>query len=240
MELEVLRDAAALAHRGAQIVADAAREAVAQRGQFTLALSGGSTPEAMLRALAGEDVPWDGVHLFQVDERVAPDGHADRNLTGLADSLLSRVPLPPGNAHPMPVQANDLEAAARAYAEELAAVCGAPPVLDLVHLGLGDDGHTASWPPGDPIAEVSDRDVAVSPIYRGRRRMTLTVPAVNRARRVLWLVSGTGKAEMLARLVVGDRSLPAGLVRPDDAVVLADQAAASALADVEAPQQMPR
>jgi 6-phosphogluconolactonase len=230
MRLEVLPDEATLAGRGAQVVAGAARDAVAARGRFALAVSGGSTPGAMLRALAGEDLPWEAVHVFQVDERVAPAGHPDRNLITLREELADRVALPETNLHAMPVEADDLEAAARVYADELAGVCGNPPMLDLVHLGLGDDGHTASWPPGDPIAAIVDAEVAICTVYRGRRRMTLTVPAVNRARAVLWLVSGSSKADMLARVLAGDPALPASLVRQDQALVLADRAAAQRVA----------
>jgi len=176
----------------------------------------------MLRALTLEDVPWDRVDLFQVDERVAPDGAADRNLTALRESLPA-----PARVHPMPVERGDLEAAAKRYAETLASVAGSPPVLDLVHLGLGDDGHTASLVPGDPVLDVRDREVAISGPYQGRRRMTLTYPALDRARQVLWLVTGEGKAAMLARLHAGDAAIPAGRVRAARATVFADHAAAA-------------
>ncbi len=195
---------------------------VADRGRFALAVSGGSTPMRMLRALTLEDVPWDRVDLLQVDERVAPDGAADRNLTALRESLPA-----PARVHPMPVERGDLEAAAKRYAETLASVAGSPPVLDLVHLGLGDDGHTASLVPGDPVLDVRDREVAISGPYQGRRRMTLTYPALDRARQVLWLVTGEGKAAMLARLHAGDAAIPAGRVRAARATVFADHAAAA-------------
>ena len=176
----------------------------------------------MLRALAREDVPWDRVHLLQVDERVAPYGDADRNLTVLRESLTV-----PARVHPMPVERDDLDAAARRYAETLAAVAGSPPVLDLVHLGLGGDGHTASLVPGDPVLDVGDRDVAITGPYQGRRRMTLTYPALDRARQVVWLVTGEDKAAMLARLHDGDAAIPAGRVRAAQAAVFADHAAAA-------------
>jgi len=143
MELKVLADADAAAREAAAIVAAAARAAVAARGRFLVAVSGGRTPWLMLRALAGENVPWAAVHVVQVDERVAPAGHPDRNLTHLRESLLPRAALPPEQIHAMPVEAADLQAAAVRYAQLLQELAGEPPVLDLVHLGLGPDGHTA-------------------------------------------------------------------------------------------------
>ncbi len=225
MRLEVLPDPEAVARRAARVVA-AARDAVGARGRFLLATSGGATPWRMLRLLAEEDLPWAGVHLFQVDERVAPAGHLDRNLTHLAASLLDHAPLPAAQVHAMPVEEADLASAAARYAAELHAVGGTPAVLDLVHLGLGADGHTASLVPGDPALEVAGADVAVTGAYRGRRRMTLTYPALDRARLVLWVVTGAEKDEALARLRRGDRAIPAGRVQSDRAVVLADVAAA--------------
>jgi 6-phosphogluconolactonase len=225
MKLEVFDDVASVARAGASTIAAEARAAVASRGLFTLAVSGGHTPWIMLGALAGEDVPWSGVNLFQIDERVAPDGHADRNLTHLRESLLQHVPLRPDQIHAMPVESSDLEAAAAQYAAVLRDVSGSPPVLDLVHLGLGPDGHTASLVPGDPVLDVENADVAVTGVYQGRRRMTLTYPALNRARRVLWIVTGIEKVDMLRRLRAGDRSIPAGRVRSDEALLLADRAA---------------
>ena len=228
MKLEVLADAEAAAQRSAELVAADARAAALARGRFALAVSGGHTPWQMLRALAGDEVPWSRVHLFQTDERVAPAGHADRNLTHIGESLLGRVALPAGHLHAMPVEEADLEAAAARYARELAAVAGTPPVLDLVHLGLGPDGHTASLVPGDPALDVADADVAATGAYQGRRRVTLTFPMLDRSRRVLWLVTGGEKAAMLARLRAGDVSIPAGRVRRDHAIVVADRAAAGA------------
>jgi 6-phosphogluconolactonase len=227
MKLEVLADAEAAAQRAAELVAADARAVALARGRFAFAVSGGRTPWQMLRALAGDEVPWSRVHLFQVDERVVPPGHADRNLTHVGESLRSAT-LPARNLHAMPVEEPDLEAAAARYASELAAIAGTPPVLDLVHLGLGPDGHTASLVPGDPVLDVADADVAATGAYQGRRRMTLTFPMLDRSRRVLWLVTGGDKAAMLARLRAGDASIPAGRVRRDRAIVLADRAAAGA------------
>ncbi len=227
MKVEILAGAQAAAERAAEVIAADAREAVAARGRFVMAVSGGHTPWVMLRALAGRDVPWKGVHVVQVDERVAPAGDPDRNLTHLRESLLSHAPLPPDQIHAMPVESPDLEAAAAAYARTLESVSGAPPVLDLAHLGLGPDGHTASLVPGDPVLSVTDRDVAVTGVYMGRRRMTLTYPVLDRARRVLWLVTGAEKAPVFPRLTRGDPSIPAGRVRREAALVLADRAAAA-------------
>jgi 6-phosphogluconolactonase len=191
-----------------------------------MALSGGRTPWIMLRRLATEDVPWADVHVVQVDERVAPPGDPDRNLTHVRESLIQHAPLRPEQVHAMPVEMPDLAAAALQYASTLHAISGSPPLLDVVHLGLGGDGHTASLVPGDPVVDVTDRDVAVTGVYQGRRRMTLTYAALNRARRVLWVVTGSAKAVMLRRLREGDVSIPAGRIRRDLALVLADRAAA--------------
>ena len=229
MKIDVLPDADAVAKEAARLVAGEARAAVAERGRFTFAVSGGSTPRRMLRFLSGEDLPWNAIHVFQVDERVAPDGDADRNLTHLREALLSRVDLPAANLHAMPVDREDLVGAAAAYARDLAATTGGEGALDLVHLGLGTDGHTASLVPGDPALAVKDADVAVTGAYAGRRRMTLTYPALDRARRILWVVTGAGKAPVLPRLAAGDPTIPAGRVRADRAVILADAAAAAGL-----------
>ena len=226
MEMEIRADAEAVARRAASIIAADAHKAVAARGHFILAVNGGHTPWIMLRALADEDVPWDGLHLVQVDERVAPDGDPDRNWTHLRDSLLDRVPLRPQQVHPMPVPSPDREPAVAQYAQVLEEIAGQSPLLDLVHLGLGPDGHTASLVPGDPVLDIADADVALTGVYQGRRRMTLTYPILNRSRRILWVVTGGEKAVMLARLRAGDPSIPAGRVRPDRALVIADRAAA--------------
>jgi 6-phosphogluconolactonase len=229
MKIEVLDDADAVAEEAAAIIAVDARMAVAARGRFTMAVSGGRTPWMMLRALADLELPWAAVHVLQVDERVAAEGDAERNLTHLREALLERAPLRPEQIHAMPVESNDLDGAAARYAATLREVAGSPPELDLVHLGLGVDGHTGSLVPGDPVLEVGEADVALAGPYQGRRRMTLTYPTLNRARRVLWLVTGDEKAAMLVRLRDDDRSIPAGRVRRDRALVLADRAAAARL-----------
>jgi 6-phosphogluconolactonase len=223
--VEVLENADAVAARAAEAIAALAREAIEARGKFLLAVSGGHTPWVMLRALATAQIPWPAVRVFQVDERVAPAGHDDRNLTHLKESLLEKAPLRPEQILAMPVEAGDLDQAADEYAQTLQRECGSPAVLDLVHLGLGPDGHTASLVPGDPVLDVRDKDVAVTGPYQGRRRMTLTFPAINRARQVLWVVTGAEKMQMLHRLLYCDSDIPAGRVGWEKSLVLADAAA---------------
>ena len=229
MKIQVLDNPDAVAQEAARVIAAEARASVAARGRFVMAVSGGHTPWQMLRALAGQDVPWKGIHVVQVDERVAPAGDPDRNLTHLRESLLSHAPLPPDQIHAMAVEDEDLDSAAARYVQTLQPIAGSPPVLDLAHLGLGPDGHTASLVPGDPVLHIQDKDVALTGVYMGRRRMTLTYPMLNRARRILWLVTGPEKADMVLRLRDGDPSIPAGRVRADNALVLADRAAAGKL-----------
>jgi len=230
IEIDVKDTAESVAQRAAAIIAEEARLAVTARGRFVMAVSGGHTPWLMLRDLATAEVPWQAVHVVQVDERVAPPEDPDRNLTHLRESLLDHAPLPPAQIYPMPVESEDLEAAADAYAATLGQVAGMPPVLDLVHLGLGPDGHTASLVPGDAVLKVERADVTVTGVYQGRRRMTITYPIINRSRRILWVVTGKEKATALRQLLDGDPSIPAGRIRPDNALVIADRAAAANLA----------
>ena len=229
MKIEVFADDESTARAAAGMIAAEARAAVAERGRFVMAVSGGHTPWIMMRALAGEEVPWESVHLVQVDERVAPAGDADRNLAHLRESLLDRTPIRAEQIHAMPVESPDLEMAAKQYASTLSEIAGSPPRLDLIHLGLGPDGHTASLVPGEPVLNVTDADVALTGTYQGRRRMTLTYPVINRAHRILWLVTGREKVDMLGRLCRGDPSIPAGRVLPNRAVIFADRAAAGDL-----------
>ncbi|HSI79290.1 MAG TPA: 6-phosphogluconolactonase, partial [Solirubrobacterales bacterium] len=181
--------------------------------------SGGHSPWPMFARLAGDpEMPWEATDVFQVDERVAPDGDPDRNWTQAEATLpLDRL----GSAQPMPVTDPDLDRAAAAYAELL------PERIDLVHLGLGPDGHTASLVPGNPVLSVDDRRVALTTgSYQGRRRMTLTYPALAAAGRIVWLVLGATAAGALARLRAGDDSIPAGRVERSRAVVITDREAA--------------
>jgi 6-phosphogluconolactonase len=218
LKVEVFPSANEASQRAADLVAAAGREAVAERGSFAVGLSGGQTPWRMIGVLGDDtEMPWGETEIFQVDERVAPPGSDDRNLTHLIQMLSIGHQ---SAVRPMPVTSHDLDAAARQYEEQL------PERLDLVHLGLGPDGHTASLVPGDPVLEVDDRRVAITGgEYQGHRRMTLTYPELARARKILWLVLGEKAREALARLREGDRSIPAGRVENDEMVLVADEAA---------------
>ena len=230
LRTEVHADPEAVARRAAAWIAGTTRQAIGQRDRCVLALSGGTTPLPMLRVLATTPIDWRKVEVIQVDERVAPGASPDRNLAQLQAALLAHIPLPESQIHPMPVEETDLGWAAQDYGRLLVSLAGAPPRVDLVVLGLGADGHTASLVPGDAALDIRDADVAVTGLYQGRRRMTLTFPAINRARHILWLVTGADKAEILARLVQGDPALPASRVRRASALLLADRAAAARLA----------
>ena len=229
LRIEAHVDAAAVARRAAAWIAEVARQAIRDRGRFVVALSGGHSPGETLRLLATEVVDWRNVHIVQVDERVAPGGSPDRNLTQLRDALLARVPIPAGQVYPMPVDAPNLAAAAEGYGRLLVGLAGSPPVLDLVHLGLGVDGHTASLVPGDAALDVTGAEVAVTARYNGWRRMTLTFPLINRARHILWLAAGAEKSAVVARLVRADPSIPASRINRASALLLVDQAAAAGL-----------
>ena len=215
-DTEIAPDANALAAMAASYVLALAKAAVVARGRFTFAVSGGHTPWAMFAALRAEYMPWDNVDLYQVDERFAPDGDPDRNLTHLRESIGDV----PARVHPMPVNDADLDGGAAAYAADL------PERFDLMHLGLGPDGHTASLVPGDPVLGVTDRLVAVTQPYQGHPRMTLTYPALSRADQLLWLVTGPDKQVPMAQLLAGDESIPAGRVRATRSLIMADQSAA--------------
>jgi 6-phosphogluconolactonase len=225
MQLEVLRGAETVAARAAAIITENARAACRARGLFLIAVSGGHTPWMMLSMLANEEAPWAAVHICQVDERIAPADDPDRNLTHLRESLLQNAPLDPAHIYPMPVESRNPASAAADYAMTLQKIAGSPPVLDLVHLGLGPDGHTASLVPADPVLQVVDSDIGVTGFYQGRKRMTLTYPVINRARQILWVVTGTEKVKPLDQLLKGDNAIPGGRIRRDNALILADEAA---------------
>jgi 6-phosphogluconolactonase len=219
IELEVAGDEKAASRRAAELIAAAGDEAVGERGHFAFAMSGGRSPWAMLAILGDlEAMPWDRTELFQVDERVAAPGDQDRNLTHM---ILGLSMAHQSTLRPMPVTQRDLDAAAREYEASL------PERFDLIHLGLGPDGHTASLVPDDPVLDVTDRRVAMTGTeYQGHRRMTLTYPALAEARQIVWLVTGSDKQEPLQKLLAGDESIPAGRVRNDNVIVVADGAAA--------------
>jgi 6-phosphogluconolactonase len=232
MEIKVLANDDAVAKAAAGVIATQAREAVTARGVFTLAVSGGKTPWAMLKDLASEEVPWAQVHVFQIDERIAPEGDPDRNLTHLHESLLGNAPIPKENIHAMPVNAADPVEGAKEYERVLQEICGNPPTLDMAHLGLGPDGHTASLVPNDPVLEVTDRDVALTDpvhLYQDRRRMTLTYPMINRSRKIMWLATGAAKIPMIVKLKAADHSIPGGRIDQANALLLTDTAAAAGL-----------
>lgn len=225
IDLEVVADERAAAQRAAELIADIGAVAATERGMFSLAMSGGRTPWRMLAILGDiEKMPWGRTELFQVDERIAAPGSQERNLTHLVLGLSIDHQ---ASLRPMPVTQRNLDAAAREYESSL------PERLDCVHLGLGADGHTASLVPGDPVLEVDDRWVAVTEdAYEGHRRMTLTCPALDTARRIVWLVTGAEKRDALAKLLAGDDSIPAGRLRNDAMIVVADEAAAPERPDV--------
>jgi 6-phosphogluconolactonase len=218
IDLEVVDDEKAAARRAAELIAAAGAKAVADHGSFSFAMSGGRSPWSMLAILGDlDEMPWRETELFQVDERVASPGSDDRNLThmvlGLSMDHQSAL-------RPMPVTHRELDEAAHEYETAL------PDRLDLVHLGLGPDGHTASLVPGDPVLEVTDRRVAMTTNeYQGHRRMTLTYRALAEAREIVWLVTGAEKAEPLQQLLAGDESIPAGRVRNESMSIVADRAA---------------
>lgn len=227
MDLQVSADATSAAQAAAEAIARLAITAIDDRSRFRIAVSGGSTPGPMFEHLATLPIDWQRVELFQVDERIVPDDDPDRNWADVLATLVDRVDIPVSNLYPMPVARGSASYVATRYQDALRERCGTPPVLDVVHLGLGDDGHTASWPPGDPVTDIDDWDVASVGPYRGHDRVTLTVPAVNRARRILFLVAGQAKHEALTQLQSGDDSIPAAHVRSDERVtVFADAAAA--------------
>jgi 6-phosphogluconolactonase len=221
----VVADEDDLAAVAADRVADELRKAIQDRGRAALAVSGGSTPRQMFAALATHGLPWRSIDLFQVDERVAPPGSSDRNANGLVAELVRKAGIPHDRFHPMPVDSHHPERAVGAYAALIHAVCGG--IFDVAHLGLGDDGHTASLVPNDPVLDITASDIAMTATYKGHVRMTMTLPLLDRARRILWLVGGPAKAPVLPLLLRSDPSIPAGRVRNNNMIVVADTAAAA-------------
>jgi len=206
----------------ASLIARRLQRAVRERGCGSIAVSGGGTPGPMFDALVTSGVPWDRIDVFQVDERIAPDGDDQRNANKLTERFLAPAGVPSRRIHLMPVTVSDLRAACARYAKAVAAV----EPFDVVHLGIGDDGHTASWVPGDPVID-SERAVDVSGEYQGTRRMTLTPGVVNAARMRLMLVTEGSKRPAVDAWLRGDRSLPVSRVRRTNTLVVATAAALS-------------
>jgi 6-phosphogluconolactonase len=225
MEVRRHPDVGGLALAAAELILADCQQALATRSSYyTIGLSGGRTPAHLFRALAGLPMPWSRVHIFQVDERVAPADSEDRNLTRLSDCLLDHVDIPSANVHPMPVESEDIASACRRYEDELQRVTDGQ-ALDMLQLGLGDDGHTASLAPEDPILDVTDRAIWHVASFNGLPRMSMTYPLINRASRRMWLAVGAAKADMCSRLVASDHTIPAGRVASENAVLLVDDAA---------------
>ena len=224
MDLFVAADADEAATIAAQWIATGAWDAVRQHGRFSIAFSGGRTPWKMFAILRQMDLPWRQTLVFQTDERIVPEGNADRNLIPLAKALYGIVDFPATNLHPMPVVLTD--SADIRYADILSHALGSKPMLDVVHLGLGDDGHTASLIPDDAALDVIDRDVTISGVYQGHQRMTLTYAAINRAARRLFLITGASKRPMVRRLIANDESIPAGRITAHNTCIIVDRCAA--------------
>lgn len=225
-EIRVFPNLEQLSDAAARLFTQVACRRATEGALFCAALSGGSTPRRLYELLAGTpyaaQVPWEDVHLFQVDERCVPLGHPESNYRMIHETLLVRVPLPGGNVHRMAAEQADLEGTARKYAGELAHVLhtepGEVPRLDLVLLGMGADGHTASLFPLSQALEEKTLWVRPNPVEKlGTQRMTLTLPVLNAAAQIVFLVSGVEKAETLRRVLKGPlqvEQLPAQGVRP--------------------------
>lgn len=225
MEIRTFQSADEVAKEAAIYIADRIRENVARKGSFTMAISGGRTPWEMIKELAKEDLHWEKVFLFQVDERIAPDAHPDRNLTQLFKAIEGTKLVLRLNIFPMRVTADNLNEACEEYADHITRLTENGK-FDLIHLGLGTDGHTASLVPGDAVLAVQDKTVAITgDTYQGRHRMTLTYPLINQAAKILWVITGAEKAEMLNRLLHQDPSIPAGKIDQHHAIVLTEESA---------------
>jgi 6-phosphogluconolactonase len=229
MEIRTFQSAQDVAREAADFIANRIKEQIAKKDFFTMAISGGRTPWEMIKELAAHDLPWEKVYLFQVDERVAPDGHSDRNLSQLFKAI-EGTKLPTRlNIFSMHVIAGDLDKACSEYADHIKLVTRTGK-LDLVHLGLGTDGHTASLIPGDEVLQVKDKDVALTANpYQGRLRMTLTYPLINQAEKILWVITGEEKAEMLSRLLHQDSTIPAGAVSQEKALIMTEESLTMAI-----------
>ena len=230
MQLNIRPDADQATRSAGVWLQAAIARSIGQRGRCSVAISGGSTSGALLEQLGTATLPWNAVDVFQVDERIAPPQAEARNLRVLARHLAGHAGV---RIHPMPVESDDLDAAAARYQSVLRRVCGTPPVLDVVHLGLGADGHTASLIPGDAALRIVDADVALTAIYQSYRRMTLTMPVLRNAGQQLWLVTGAVKADALHELLRAgprdSRRSPAAQAGDTNATVFIDESAAGPL-----------
>jgi 6-phosphogluconolactonase len=235
--VEVLPDQAALVQRSLVLVLDKLQRAIAERGIFTIALAGGSTPKPLYEAIAAQNLPWDKIHVFWGDERyVAPD-HPDSNEGMARRAWLDKVDIPAENIHPMPTDAADPATAAQTYDQQLRAFFqaapGTFPALDVILLGMGDDGHTASLFPHTEALQVCDRLVSVGN-KDGQPRITFTIPLINQARCVLFMVAGANKQAALKQVFAADaepETYPARFIQlPGEVWWLLDQAAGANLA----------
>lgn len=239
-EIKVLPDSAALNLAAAQAFQTAAEQAIAQRGRFSVALSGGNTPRSVYSLLAQQyktSLPWDKIHVFFGDERCVPPDHPDSNYRMANEALLSHVPIPPENVHRIRAEL-DREAAAKDYESQLRSFFqlanNSWPCFDLIMLGLGQDGHTASLFPGSSALDEKSRLVAPTWVEKKKTfRITLTYPVLNHAAEVEFLVSGSGKAQILRDVLKpsGSGAFPAQGINPEHGRLLwlLDQAAASLL-----------
>ena len=238
--LEIYADAADLAREAARRFAALARTFIANRGRFTAALSGGSTPKAMFSLLAAppfaDAIAWPSIHLFWGDERCVPPDHPDSNYRMTREALLDRVPLPPANIHRIPAEDPDPARAAQRYAATLRDVfADEAPRFDLLFLGMGADGHTASLFPHTEALHIDDRIVVANYVEKFRaHRITLTASTINRASNILFLVAGADKAPALQAVLQGPRDIetyPSQLIAPDAGTLtwMADEAAADRL-----------
>jgi 6-phosphogluconolactonase len=226
MRLIVAQDAEEAARCAAGELARACATAVAERGRACIALSGGRSPRRTFEHFAAAPLPWSSIVVAQVDERCVPAGDPLRNLAALQATLVDSGPLPRDNLLAMPVERDDLERAADDYGVLLDRRLGAEGRFDVVQLGLGEDGHTASLVPDDLVLQVNNRAVAVTRAYQGTRRMTLTYRVLDAARERLWLVTGVAKVAALSQLLAGIGDAPAVRVAREHSIVVADRAAA--------------
>jgi 6-phosphogluconolactonase len=218
--VEVLPDQSALVARGLELVLSQLETAITQRGKFTIALSGGSTPKPLYEAIASQNLPWDKIHVFWGDERYVPPNHPDSNELMARRAWLDRVPIPAANIHATPTLAGDPAVDAAKYEQHLQeffqAAPGKFPALDVVLLGMGDDAHTASLFPHTEALKVSDRLVTVGN-KDGNPRITFTYPLINAAHNVIFIVAGANKQPALAQIfapVADDFAYPSRLIKP--------------------------